>query len=353
MSLEARLHLDLGRFALRDVTLRATSGETVALVGPNGAGKTTVLRALAGLVPLDGGMIRLDGSLLDDPAAGTFVVPERRAVGVVFQDLLLFPHLTALENVAFGLRSRGRPKRDARRRAGEWLERLGLADLATARPRALSGGQAQRVALARALAIEPRLLLLDEPLAALDASLRPAVRRDLADHLAQYDGTRILVTHDPLEAIALADRLVVIEDGRITQEGTAGDVREHPRSRYVADFVGVNLYRGTAGPEGLVLDDGEALLVSAERSARGASFAVVHPRAVALHRERPEGTPRNVWRGVVAHVDEEGDRARVHVDAPIPITAEVTATALSELDLRDGTPLWATVKATEVEVYPA
>jgi molybdate transport system ATP-binding protein len=255
--------------------------------------------------------------------------------------------------VAFGLRARGAQRRDARRHAREWLDRLGVGDLAGARPRSLSGGQAQRVALARALATEPSLLLLDEPLAALDATLRPAVRRDLARHLAGYAGARILVTHDPLEALALADRLVVLEDGRVTQAGTAASVRERPRSRYVADFVGVNLYRGTAGPDGLVLDDTRELLVSADRSVRGASFAVVHPRVVALHREHPEGTPRNVWAGTVRHVDEEGDRARVHIDAPIPVTSEVTAAALADLGLREGARVWATVKATEVDVYPA
>src|SRR4051794_16365182 len=156
---------------------------------------------------------------MDDPAAGTFVVPERRGVGYVFQDYLLFPHLTALENVAFGLRARGVHRREARAAAARWLERLGVGEYAGARPRALSGGQAQRVALARALATEPRLLLLDEPLAALDAATRVEVRAELRRHLATFGGARLLVTHDPVEAMVLADRLVVLEDGRIVQSG--------------------------------------------------------------------------------------------------------------------------------------
>jgi molybdate transport system ATP-binding protein len=351
--LDAELSLDLGRFALEHVQLAVGVGETVALVGPNGAGKTTVLRALAGLTRIDAGHVVLDGVSLDDPGSGAFVPAERRAVGVVFQDLLLFPHLSALDNVAFGPRSRGASRSEARGRAHELLDLLDLSELAGERPRALSGGQAQRVAVARALAVEPRLLLLDEPLAALDATTRPSVRRELATHLADYGGARVLVTHDPLEAITLADRLVVLEDGRCTQVGTPAEVRERPRSRYVADFVGLNLYRGTAGPAGLVVDDTGALLVTADQHVRGAAFAVVHPRTVALHRAQPEGTPRNVWAGTVRHIDPEGDRARVHIDAAVPITAEITDAALRALALDEGAAVWATVKATEVDVYAA
>jgi molybdate transport system ATP-binding protein len=352
VSLEAHLRVVQGQFALGELECSIASGETVVLLGPNGAGKSTVLRALAGITPIDAGRIVLDDEVLDDTIAGVYVPPDARSIGVVFQDRLLFPHLDVLENVAFGLRARRVPRRVARARALEWLERVGGAELASARPGRLSGGEAQRVALARALAVEPRLLLLDEPLTALDATTRPRVRRDLARHLDAFDGAALVVTHDPLEAIALADRLVILEDGRITQSGSPAEVRERPRSRYVADVVGVNLYRGTAGPRGLEIADG-ALLVCADHDATGPAFAVVHPRAVALHRERPEGTPRNVWQGVVRHVDPEGERARVHVDGAIPITAEVTAVAVHELALAEGVPVWVTVKATEVAVYPA
>jgi molybdate transport system ATP-binding protein len=350
--LDAVLDVRLGRLHLDAVTIQASAGTTIAIVGPNGAGKTTVLRVLAGLVPLERGHVTLDGTVLDGPGVGAWLEPEARPVGFVFQDLLLFPHLSVLENVAFGPRSRGVRRPEARRRAAGWLERLGIDGFGVERPGALSGGQAQRVALARALATDPRLLLLDEPLSALDAGTRPSVRRDLARHLDTFAGVAVVVTHDPLEAMALADRIVVLEDGRVTQVGDSAELRERPRSAYVAEFVGVNLYRGTADGDGVVLANG-ARVVGGDGSVRGDALAVVHPRAVALHRSRPDGTPRNVWAGKIRHVDPEGERVRVHVDAAVPVTAEVTASSLAELGLDEGTPVWASVKATEVAVFEA
>jgi molybdate transport system ATP-binding protein len=236
-------------------------------------------------------------------------------------------------------------------RAGSWLDRLGVGEYRNARPRALSGGQAQRVALARALAIDPRVLLLDEPLAALDASARGTVRRDLRRHLASFTGIRIIVTHDPLEAVALADRLVILEAGRIVQTGSAAEVTQRPRSRYVADLVGVNLFRGIATTGHLALAGG-AVIHSAD-AVDGEIFATIHPRAVALHRTRPEGSPRNVWRGHASALDFQGDRVRVGVEGEIRIVAEVTPAAVSDLDLAEGGEVWVSVKATEISVYPA
>jgi molybdate transport system ATP-binding protein len=350
MSLEADARLTLGRLRL-EAELAVGTGELVVLLGPNGAGKTTLLRALAGLVALERGRVVLDGAVLEDTAAGTWVPTERRPVGFVFQDYLLFPHLSALENVAFGLRARGLGRAEARRRAAAWLERVGLAAHAGSRPRALSGGQAQRVALARAMVGQPRLLLLDEPLAALDAATRTDLRRDLRRHLASFDGTRLLVTHDPLEALALADRLVVLEDGRVTQTGSPAEVSGRPRSRYVAELVGVNLYRGRAEGAEIELEGGGRLI--AADGHRGQVFAAVHPHAVALHRHPPEGTPRNSWPGTAEALEVVGDRVRVRMSGTVPIVAEVTPAAASELRLADGGPVWATVKATEVTVYPA
>ncbi|MGH8834423.1 MAG: ABC transporter ATP-binding protein, partial [Actinomycetes bacterium] len=235
-----------------EVGVDAADGETVALLGPNGAGKTTILRAIAGLLAIDRGRIEVDGLALDDPAAGVFVPTADRPIGVVFQDYLLFPRMSALDNVAFGLRARGLAKPAARAAAAGWLDRFGLAEHAANRPRALSGGQSQRVALARALATSPRLLLLDEPLAALDARTRVQVRTSLRRHLATFGGARILVTHDPVDAMVLADRLIVVEDGRVIQSGTVSEVARHPRSRYVAELVGVNLLHGTAAGPHLV-----------------------------------------------------------------------------------------------------
>jgi molybdate transport system ATP-binding protein len=350
MSLAARVCVRRAAFAL-DVAIGVEVGETVAVLGPNGSGKTTLLHALAGLVPLEAGRITLDGAVLDDVAAGIGVPTERRPIGVLFQDALLFPHLSVLENVAFGLRCRGRSRGDARRVAGEWLERMGLAGRADARPSALSGGEAQRVALARALATAPRLLLLDEPLAAVDVQARAALRRELRAHLASFAGIRVLVTHDPLEAFALADRVVVLEQGRIVQSGAPAAVTARPRSRWVADLAGVNLFRGRADGGRVVLDGGGELVVAEQLA--GDVFAVVHPRAVTLARGRPEGSPRNVWHGRIQEVDVEGVVARVRVATVPPIVAEVTMAAVAALALAVGEDVWVTVKATEIVLYPA
>lgn len=336
-----------------DVDLAVGPGEVVALVGPNGAGKTTLLRALAGLEPLAAGRVVLDDTVLEDVATGVRLPPERRPVGMVFQDGRLFPHLSAAGNVAFGLRSRGVGRREARVRAEAWLDRVGLADRADARPGALSGGQAQRVALARALAGEPRVLLLDEPLAALDATSRVEVRRELSRHLATFPGVRLLVTHDPLEAMAMADRVVVLEEGRVVQAGPPAELTARPRSRYVADLAGVNLFRGEASTAGVTLAGGFLLRAADAAGTVGPVLAVVHPRAVSLHPVRPEGTPRNVWPGTVEAVDPEGVRVRIRVAGPLPVVAEVTPAALDDLDLVPGSPVWAAVKAAEVAVYPA
>jgi molybdate transport system ATP-binding protein len=350
MSLKAKIELTLGQLDL-EVEIGVATGELVVLLGPNGAGKTTLLRALAGLVPLGGGRVELDGTVLEDVQTGERVPTEQRPIGFVFQDYLLFPHLSAMENVAFGLRARGIPRARARDRATAWLERVGLGEYARARPGSLSGGQAQRVALARAMVNDPRLLLLDEPLAALDAATRSEVRRDLRRHLASFDGTRLLVTHDPLEAMTMADRLVVLEKGRVTQTGTPAEVSGQPRSRYIAELVGMNLLNGQAIGHIVKLAAGGEL-VTAEKN-QGEVFAAVHPHSVALHRQPPEGTPRNVWAGTAETMEVIGDRVRVRVAGQVPIVAEVTPGAASELRLADGGPVWASVKATEVDVYPA
>jgi len=350
VSLHADIELHLGSLHLL-ASLHVESGEVVAIVGPNGAGKTTLLRAIAGLVPLDSGRVEVDGEVLEDSAAGVRVLAEHRPIGFVFQDHLLFPHLSALDNVAFGLRARGDGRRRAREQAAVWLERVGLSDHAARRPAALSGGQAQRVAVARALVTRPRVMLLDEPLAAVDATARVELRRTLRAQLAAYQGVRLLVTHDPLEAMALADRLVVMEAGRLVQEGPIAEVTARPRSAWVAAMVGVNLFRGRVDDGFLALTDGLSLAVVTD--VRGDAYAVVHPRAVSLHRVRPATSARNVWRGEADSLDLEGDRVRVRVSGPLPIVAEVTPAAVADLGLATGGEVWVSVKATEVSVYPA
>jgi molybdate transport system ATP-binding protein len=351
MTLDASITLQLGALDL-DVELTVAPGELLALLGPNGAGKSTVLRALAGLVALDGGHIVTDGIVVDDPSADVFVEPEDRPIGMVFQDYLLFEHMSVLENVAYGLRARGTPRREARARAAEWLTRVGLGSYSSQRPRALSGGQAQRAALARALAASPRLLLLDEPLAALDVGTRATVRRDLRRHLDTFDGMRVLVTHDPVDAYALADRVAIIEAGRIVQAGTLAEVTAHPRSRYVSDLVGVNLITGTVHDGILTTPDG-AIVVVADAEP-GPTYAVIRPHSVTLTRTPPTGTSaRNSWPGTITDIDRLGDRARIGIHAAIPLTAEITVAALHDLDLRPGDDIHATVKATDIEIAPA
>jgi molybdate transport system ATP-binding protein len=207
------------------------------------------------------------------------------------------------------------------------------------------------VALARALVTQPRVVLLDEPLAALDAGTRTELRRELRTHLATTGGARVLVTHELLDAVALADHLVVLEQGRVAQSGPVDEVTDRPRSRYVADLVGVNLLRGRATDGSAVALDGGGTVVTADPVA-GDVYVAIQPHSVSLHRARPEGSPRNVWSGRVRGVDLLGDRVRIHVDGEVAIVAEVTPAALADLGLHDGSELWASVKATEVDVYP-
>jgi molybdate transport system ATP-binding protein len=348
--LHAAIGVHLGEFQL-DIALDVGDGEVVALLGPNGAGKTTALRAMAGLLPLDDGRIELDGVVLDDPAADVFVPTADRPIGVVFQDYLLFPRLTALDNVAFGLRARGHDRANARHRAREWLERFTLAEQAHAKPRTLSGGQAQRVALARALATDPRLLLLDEPLAALDAGTRVQVRAELRRHLATFHGARLLITHDPMDALVLADRLVIVERGRVTQAGVPADVTARPASRYVAQLVGINLLHGTATGEHTVRLDSGAELTVADRLPGPDVAVAIRPQAIALHGHQPDGSPRNTWAATVTDLEADHDRVRVTLGGPVAATAEVTPASIAELGLTPGRSVWATVKAVDLTAY--
>ncbi|MER5886077.1 ABC transporter permease [Streptomyces sp. NPDC001941] len=336
------LHAELTGF--NTLTLSAEPGTTIAVVGPNGAGKTTLLRALLGLTDRSYAELRLG-----DEEVGA-LAPHRRGVAWVPQDGALFPHLNALANTAYGLRTRGVPRAEARREARAWLDRLGVGHLAHRRPAQLSGGQAQRVALARALASRPRLLLLDEPLAALDQTTRAHVRHTLRTHLAGFGGVCLIVTHDPVEAVSLADRVLLLEDGRTLQDAPPAEVTRHPRSPWVARMLGRNAWQGTTTPEGLSLPDG-ATLVAAEPLPPGEpALAVIPPEAVSLHRDRPSGSPRNVWPGTVRELTTVGSRLRVLVTSPQApdLIAEVTPQAGAELGLADGVEVWTSVKAVEV-----
>jgi len=342
-----------------DAVFELTPGEVVGVLGPNGAGKTTLLRVLAGLTPLDAGRIVLDGTVLDDPDRDVFLAPAARPIGLVFQDYRLFPHLSVRDNVAFSPRSRGAGRRQAAVLADGWLARLGIGELAGRRPAALSGGQAQRVALARALAAEPGLLLLDEPLSALDARTRLEVRAELRRHLAEFPGPTLIVTHDPLEAMVMADRLLVLEAGQIVQQGTPAAVARRPVTQYVARLVGLNLYTGAlAGPGSAVqLDDGGTLHAAGHpdgvAAGRGRVLVAVRPSAIAVHTQRPtHASPRNIWPGTVVGMELLADRVRVQVEGAPGALADLTADAVADLHLAAGTPVWLSAKATDVEAYP-
>ncbi|MCX5588536.1 ABC transporter permease [Streptomyces erythrochromogenes] len=326
------------------LTLEAEPGTTIAVVGENGAGKTTLLRALLGLTP------RAHADLRLGDADVTALPPHKRQVAWVPQEGALFPHLSALANTAYGLRARGVPRADARREARAWLERLGVGHLAHRKPSQLSGGQAQRVALARALAARPRLLLLDEPLAALDQTTRAHVRHTLRTHLAGFGGVCLIVTHDPVEAVSLADRVLVLADGRALQDAPPAEVSRHPRSPWVARMLGRNAWPGIASADGLALAAGGRLVVAEALPEGAEALAIIAPEAVSVHRDRPGGSPRNVWPGTVREITAVGSRLRVLIASPEApdLVAEITPDAAAELGLADGSAVWTSVKATEV-----
>jgi molybdate transport system ATP-binding protein len=351
MSLDARVQLGRGDFSL-DLSLDAADGDTIGLLGPNGSGKSTTLRCLAGLDAPQTGRIDIAGVTVVDTTRGIDLPPEQRSVGFVFQDYLLFPHMSVLDNVAFGLRARGEARQSAETRAREWLDRLEIGDLASRKPGRLSGGQAQRVALARALVIEPDLLLLDEPLAALDAGTRASVRSLLRRHLADFHGAVVMVTHDPMDAMVLADRVVVLEDGHAVQSGTPGDVARRPESAYVAQLVGVNMLRGHAHDGVVTLDSGGEIRI-ANVAISGPVIVALRPEAISVHLHHPEGSARNVWQSRVSSLEARGDLVRLEVEGPPALTAVITPAAVADLGLHEGADVWLTAKATDLDVYPA
>ena len=339
-----------GDFTLR-VTLGAAPGEVLGILGPNGSGKSTLLNAVAGLMPVSSGRVVLDGRVVDDAATGVFLEAADRPVGFVFQDYRLFPHLSVLDNVAFSPRARGASRTEARLTAGHWLSRLGLAQFADRRPADLSGGQAQRVGLARALAGGPSLLLLDEPLSALDARTRLDVQSELKRHLSDFEGPCLLVTHDPLEALVLADRLLVLENGRIVQHGTPAAIARRPATEYVAKLVGLNLYAGRADGATVTLDAGGTFVVP-DHDEHGDVLVALRPSAVVVSPRQPDASSaRNTWPATIVGVTLLTDRVRLDLVGQPPALVDVTPGAVAELNLGSGDRVWLSTKATDLEVY--
>lgn len=333
------------------ISLTSKPGEVLGILGPNGSGKSTLLKAVAGLLPVTTGRIELDGHLVDDAATGVFAEAAQRPIGFVFQDYRLFPHMSVLDNVAFSPLARGLAHAEARAIAARWLSRFGLFDYSTRRPADLSGGQAQRVALARALASEPRLLLLDEPLAALDARTRLNVQTELSQHLSDFKGPCLLVTHDPLEALVLADRLLVLEHGRVVQEGTPAEVASRPATEYVAKLVGLNLYAGDADGDEVHLRSGGTFVVP-DHGQSGAVLVALRPSAVVVSGQRPRTSARNCWPATIVGLTQLTDRVRLDLEGVPPALVDVTPAAVSELHLKSGSHVWLSTKATDLLIYP-
>ena len=346
-----------GAFEL-DGALEVPAGGVLVLVGESGAGKTSLLRVLAGLDGVDAGRIAVGGATWLDTAHRIELPPERRQVGWVGQDPALFPHLAAVENVAFGLRAAGASAARARDRALALMEELGIVSLAGRRPRELSGGERQRVALARALVLEPELLLLDEPFSALDPGTRRGMRALLKAALAGRRAATICVTHSPLEALALGERIAVMEQGRIVQEGTADDLLRRPRSSVVAEFLGLNFFRGSIAArhgDGLVdIRTADGLVTAVDPGGDAEVFVAVSPREIVLSLERPAGSARNVFEARIAEIAPEppaGERVRVALASAPPLVAEVSRSAVAELRLAPGGTVYAAFKATGVVPY--
>ena len=346
----------LGAFAL-EVHVEAGDRSTTVLVGQSGSGKTTLLKLLAGLLAPDRGHIEVDGEVWFDRDSAQDLQACERAVGYVAQDYALFPHLTAAENVGFGLGAQRVPARATASRVAAALERLGVGALAPRRPHELSGGQQQRVAIARAIVLEPRVLLLDEPLSALDVQTRRAIRGELRRLLAELPCSTLYVTHSPAEALAFGERITVLEAGRVTQQGSRDDLMRHPRSSYVAEFLGVNFLRGslaadTREPVARIAHSQGELYVT-DDGAEGDTAVVVHPREITLSLEAPGGTARNVFAGAIEEIVPEppaGELVRVSLATAPPLIAEVTRQAIDSLGLRPGMRVYASFKAAGVVV---
>jgi molybdate transport system ATP-binding protein len=345
LRVEARTRL--GALTL-DVWLDVPAATCLALAGPSGAGKTSVLRIVAGLARPEHGRVRCAGRVWLDTERRIDVPPEERRCGYVFQEYALFPHLRAWQNVAYPLRGIDRAER--RRRAVALLDRFGVAELADARPATLSGGERQRVAVARALALEPDVLLLDEPLSALDTRTRAAAGRELAAVLRESGVPALLVTHDFTEAALLGDRVGVMDGGRVVQQGTPAELAATPASAFVADFTGAVVLAGHAhpGPDGLtrVALEGGGVVVSTD-AGDGPVAVSVYPWEIALAPDgaHPGGSAQNRLEVSVVSITTVGNRVRVGLAAPQPLTAEITEPAMRELALAPGARAVATWKA--------
>jgi len=352
--LSVQVRKTLREFPL-EIAFEAKPGETLVIIGPSGCGKTTTLNIIAGLVEPDQGLVKLDGRVLFDSSSATNVATERRSVGYVFQDFALFPHMTVGENVAYGLRSRRRPKDQIPAKVDEALALVGISHLKGRRPGALSGGERQRIALARAIACEAEILLLDEPLGSLDAQTRNHVRGELQRMLRLIGRIAIMVTHDYVDALTFGDRICVLDRGRVLQTGTRDQLLQHPKSRFVAELTGVNFFEGavSASDNGLAeiwVGDNMIYAACQEREMGGILLAFF-PSEVTISREPPATSARNVFRSQIREVVHMGDKVKLSLNGTLPMCAEISAQALSELAVGEGDTVYASLKATAIKTY--
>ena len=380
--LNITLDTQLNTFRL-SLNLSAEQGQTTVLLGESGAGKSTVLRIVAGLLKPKQGHISLGNTVYFDSEQGIDVPPQERPFGYVFQDYALFPHLTVFENVAFGLRAQRLPRSLIRQRVGEALEQVRLPGLDQRRPTQLSGGQQQRVAIARALALQPHLLLLDEPLSALDVQTRREVRQELRHILAEVDITTVMVTHTYLEALLFGQHILVLEGGHVLQQGGQRDLLEHPRSSYIAELIGLNFFRGrivryeSSSICAMQVHNGSQTIeilatlheqdISRPKSGEEA-YVIVEPRSITLYSSQPDSSARNTFRGEVTQILRVGSttptstsssietegvfRVTLLIDVTMPpLTAEITEASVARLNIHEGSIVYATFKATEARAY--
>ncbi len=377
----AALDTHLNTFHL-DISFSAETGKTTVLLGESGAGKSTVLRILAGLLYPQRGHISLDGVTYFDSERHIAIPPQERPFGYVFQDYTLFPHLSVTENVAFGLRAQHVPRQVVQQRVGQALEQVHLTGFDQRRPAQLSGGQQQRVAIARALALHPRLLLLDEPLAALDVQTRREVRQELRHILSDAGITTVMVTHQYLEALLFGYNILVLEQGRVIQQGSQRDLLQYPRSSYVAELVGMNFFRGRVvrcetsalctiqlqrnGEQGIELSAAleEQMHVHKRPGPGDEAYVLVDPRSITLYQTLPDSSARNIFYGTIVQVlylgastsngSEHDGRVRVSIhidDSAPPLTAEITEASAARMELSEGKRIYAAFKATEAKAY--
>ena len=342
------LTVDLGSFLLKDISLKVGKGEYFIVLGPTGAGKTILLESIAGLYPIKSGEVWLDGRDV------TRLEPEKRGVGFVYQDYVLFPHLSVSDNVTFGLRQRRRP-RDEVRRTTEWLaDLLGIAHLLERRPDTLSGGERQKVALARALSVSPQVLLLDEPLSALDPQTREGMQQELRRVHRRLEATIIHVTHDFEEAIALGDRIAVLNEGRILQVGTPEEVFRQPNSEFVARFsMTRNIFNGEVrqGADGAVVFALDGLEFEVVTSLRGKAHASVRPEDILVSKEPLLSSARNSLRGRIVSIADRGSTVHLTVSTPADLVCMVTRRSYDEMSLMEGSEVYITFKASSVHVF--